>query len=101
MRMAVGLTLLSTTAVDFLSADMGFGVLIYNAWQILSLTDCLVGMLVAGILGASAFTAIYLVESVAFQSRSSPTEARISWLVGYSKFSLSGFYRLSGSLQNP
>jgi ABC-type nitrate/sulfonate/bicarbonate transport system permease component len=65
LRVSVGLALMSTTAVEFLAANSGLGYLIWHAWQILSLKDCLAGMVVAGVLGSLAYLAVGLVERVA------------------------------------
>lgn len=62
LRVSVGLALMSTTAVEFLAANTGLGYMIWHAWQILSLQDCLAGMVVAGVLGAVAYGAIGLLE---------------------------------------
>lgn len=64
LRVSVGLALMSTTAVEFLAASTGLGYLIWHAWQILSLQDCLAGMVVAGILGSLAYGAVGLLERV-------------------------------------
>jgi NitT/TauT family transport system permease protein len=65
LRVSVGLALMSTTAVEFLAADTGIGYLIWHAWQLLSLQDCLAGMVIAGVLGALAFATIGLLERAA------------------------------------
>jgi NitT/TauT family transport system permease protein len=64
LRVSVGLALMSTTAVEFLAAGSGLGYLIWHAWQILSLQDCLAGMVVAGIVGSLAYGAVGLLERV-------------------------------------
>jgi ABC-type nitrate/sulfonate/bicarbonate transport system permease component len=62
LRVSVGLALMSTTAVEFLAAEKGLGYLIWHAWQILSLVDCLAGMVVAGLLGFLAYGGVGLLE---------------------------------------
>ncbi|MGD9989920.1 ABC transporter permease [Pseudonocardia sp.] len=62
LRVSVGLALMSTTAVEFLAASSGLGYLIWHAWQILSLKDCLAGMVVAGILGSVAYLAVGVLD---------------------------------------
>ena len=62
LRVSVGLALMSTTAVEFLAAGSGLGYLIWHAWQILSLRDCLAGMVVAGIVGSLAYGAVGLLD---------------------------------------
>lgn len=64
LRVSVGLALMSTTAVEFLAANTGIGYLIWHAWQILSLVDCLAAMVVAGLLGTVAFAAVGVLERV-------------------------------------
>jgi NitT/TauT family transport system permease protein len=65
LRVSVGLALTSTTAVEFLAANNGLGYLIWHAWQILSLQDCLAVMAVAGLLGALAYAGVSLLERFA------------------------------------
>ncbi|QRP48556.1 ABC transporter permease [Amycolatopsis sp. FDAARGOS 1241] len=65
LRVSIGLALMSTTAVEFLAANTGLGYLIWHAWQILSLEDCLAAMVVAGVLGTIAYGLVSLLERVA------------------------------------
>jgi NitT/TauT family transport system permease protein len=65
LRVSVGLALTSTTAVEFLAANKGLGYLIWHAWQILSLQDCLAVMAVAGLLGALAYGGVSMLERFA------------------------------------
>ncbi|MFD7446249.1 ABC transporter permease [Streptomyces sp. NPDC059909] len=65
LRVSVGLALTSTTAVEFLAADKGLGYLIWHAWQILSLQDCLAVMAVAGFLGALAYGGVGMLQRFA------------------------------------
>jgi ABC-type nitrate/sulfonate/bicarbonate transport system permease component len=73
LRVSVGLALMSTTAVEFLAASEGLGYLIWHSWQILSLQDCLSGMVVAGLLGSLAYGAVGVLARllVPWQSRPS------------------------------
>jgi ABC-type nitrate/sulfonate/bicarbonate transport system permease component len=54
-RIALGLALVSTIAVEFLVADNGIGHVIWNSWQILSLSRSVAGLAVTGVIGFIAF----------------------------------------------
>jgi ABC-type nitrate/sulfonate/bicarbonate transport system permease component len=73
LRVSVGLALMSTTAVEFLAASEGLGYLIWHSWQILSLRDCLAGMVVAGLLGSLAYGAVGLLSRVLVPWQKTPS----------------------------
>lgn len=50
-RVALGLALVSTIAVEFLVADNGIGHVIWNSWAILSLSRSVAGLVVTGGIG--------------------------------------------------
>jgi ABC-type nitrate/sulfonate/bicarbonate transport system permease component len=54
-RISLGLGLVSAIAVEFLVADNGIGHVIWNSWQILSLSRSVAGLAVTGIIGFIAF----------------------------------------------
>jgi NitT/TauT family transport system permease protein len=62
MRIAVGLALVSTIAVEFLVADNGIGHVIWNSWQILSLSRSVAGLAVTGAIGLVSFLAFSWLE---------------------------------------
>ena len=51
LRLSIGGALLVTIAVESLVADSGIGYLIWHSWQILSLGQAMVGLVLAGLLG--------------------------------------------------
>ena len=61
-RIALGLALVSTIAVEFLVADNGIGHVIWNSWQILSLSRSVAGLAVTGIIGLLSFLAFGWLE---------------------------------------
>jgi NitT/TauT family transport system permease protein len=61
-RIAVGLALVSTIAVEFLVADNGIGHVIWNSWQILSLSRSVAGLAVTGVIGLVSFLAFGWLE---------------------------------------
>ncbi len=61
-RIALGLALVSTIAVEFLVADNGIGHVIWNSWQILSLSRSVAGLAVTGVIGLASFLAFGWLE---------------------------------------
>jgi NitT/TauT family transport system permease protein len=61
-RIALGLALVSTIAVEFLVADNGIGHVIWNSWQILSLSRSVAGLAVTGVIGLFSFLAFGWLE---------------------------------------
>jgi NitT/TauT family transport system permease protein len=61
-RIALGLALVSTIAVEFLVADNGIGHVIWNSWQILSLSRSVAGLAVTGVIGLASFLAFGWIE---------------------------------------
>lgn len=51
LRIALGVGLLVTVAVEFVGADTGIGYLIWNSWQIFNVNRMFVGLLSAAVLG--------------------------------------------------
>jgi NitT/TauT family transport system permease protein len=62
VRIALGLALVSTIAVEFLVADNGIGHVIWNSWQILSLSRSVAGLAVTGVIGLASFLAFGWLE---------------------------------------
>jgi NitT/TauT family transport system permease protein len=62
MQISLGLALMSTTAVEYLNAEVGLGYLIWHAWQIMSLPLSLAALLAAGVIGALFYGAFQLLE---------------------------------------
>jgi NitT/TauT family transport system permease protein len=54
-RISLGLALVSTIAVEFLVTDNGIGHVIWNSWEILSLSRSVAGLAVTGVIGFIAF----------------------------------------------
>lgn len=52
---SLGLALLGTVAVEFLVSTQGLGYVIWNSWQVLSLSRSMAGLVVAAILGAACY----------------------------------------------
>jgi ABC-type nitrate/sulfonate/bicarbonate transport system permease component len=52
---SLGLALLGTVAVEFLVANEGLGYVIWNSWQVLSLSRSMAGLVVAALLGAACY----------------------------------------------
>ena len=52
---SLGLALLGTVAVEFLVSTEGLGYVIWNSWQVLSLSRSMAGLVVAAILGAACY----------------------------------------------
>lgn len=75
LRLSVGLGLLGTIAVEFLVADNGIGHLIWNSWQVLSLTQSMAGLVVAALVGYVFYGSLSLLERIAipWQRRTSFT----------------------------
>ena len=61
-RIALGLALVSTIAVEFLVAENGIGHVIWNSWQILSLSRSVAGLAVTGAIGFISFVAFAWLE---------------------------------------
>lgn len=62
MLVSLGLALLGTVAVEFLVSNEGLGYVIWNSWQILSLSRSMAGLVVAAILGAICYLAMDWLE---------------------------------------
>lgn len=62
LRIAVGGALLVTIAVESLVATSGIGYLIWHSWQILSLGEAMVGLVLAGILGFAMILTLDFLE---------------------------------------
>ena len=62
LRLSVGLGLLGTTAVEFLVSDNGVGHVIWNSWQILSLTQSMAGLVVISLIGYVFYHLVDLLE---------------------------------------
>jgi NitT/TauT family transport system permease protein len=54
-RISLGLALVAAIAVEFLVADNGIGHVIWNSWQILSLSRSVAGLAVTGVIGLASF----------------------------------------------
>jgi len=52
---SLGLALLGTVAVEFLVTTEGLGYIIWNSWQVLSLSRSMAGLVVAALLGAACY----------------------------------------------
>lgn len=52
---SLGLALLGTVAVEFLVSTKGLGYVIWNSWQVLSLSRSMAGLVVAAILGGACY----------------------------------------------
>ena len=52
---SLGLALLGTVAVEFLVSTEGLGYIIWNSWQVLSLSRSMAGLVVAALLGAACY----------------------------------------------
>lgn len=64
LRISVGLGLLSTIAVEFLVADNGLGHLIWNSWQVLSLSQSMAGLVMAAIVGSVFYGCLGFLERI-------------------------------------
>ena len=63
-KLSLGLGLLGVVSVEFLLANEGLGYMIWHSWQILSLGESMVGLLVTGTLGYVMFVALDRLERV-------------------------------------
>lgn len=61
-KLAVAMGLVGTVAVEFLTAHNGIGYLIWRSWQVLSLGQSMVGLVVIGVIGLSCFRALDALE---------------------------------------
>lgn len=52
---SLGLALLGTVAVEFLVSTEGLGYIIWNSWQVLSLSRSMAGLVVGALLGAACY----------------------------------------------
>ncbi len=64
LRISVGLGLLGTIAVEFLVADNGLGHVIWNSWQVLSLSQSMAGLVMAAIVGYVVYASLAFVERI-------------------------------------
>jgi len=64
LRISIGLGLLGTVAVEFLVGDTGLGNVIWNSWQVLSLSSSMAGLVVSAILGFGIYTSMTLLEKI-------------------------------------
>ena len=62
LRLSLGLALLGVVAVEFLTANNGLGYMIWHSWQILSLSQSMVGLVVTGLIGYVLFLILDVVE---------------------------------------
>jgi len=62
LRISVGLGLLGTITVEFLVGETGLGRLIWNSWQVLSLTQSMAGLVVAAIVGYLFYSSVAWLE---------------------------------------
>jgi ABC-type nitrate/sulfonate/bicarbonate transport system permease component len=62
VQISLGLGLMTTTAVEYLNADIGLGYLIWHSWQILSLRLSLASLLAAGVIGAIFYNGFQWIE---------------------------------------
>ncbi len=62
LRLSLGGALLVTVTVESLVAQSGIGFLIWHSWQILSLGQAMVGLVVAGILGFAMLQSLEYLE---------------------------------------
>jgi ABC-type nitrate/sulfonate/bicarbonate transport system permease component len=62
VQVSLGLALLGTVAVEFLVSQEGLGYVIWNSWQILSLSRSMAGLVVAAVLGAACYLLVYWIE---------------------------------------
>jgi len=62
LRISVGLGLLGTIAVEFLVAENGLGHVIWNSWQVLSLSQSMAGLVMGAIVGYVFYASLALVE---------------------------------------
>lgn len=61
-KMAVAIGLVGVVAVEFLTAQDGIGYLIWRSWQVLSLGQSMVGLVVVGVIGLIFFRALDALE---------------------------------------
>lgn len=64
LRISVGLGLLGTIAVEFLVAENGLGHVIWNSWQVLSLSQSMAGLVIAALVGYIFYASLALLERV-------------------------------------
>ncbi len=62
VQVSLGLALLGTVAVEFLVSQEGLGYVIWNSWQILSLSRSMAGLVVAALLGAACYLLVYWLD---------------------------------------
>jgi NitT/TauT family transport system permease protein len=62
LRISTGLGLLGTVAVEFLVSESGLGHVIWNSWQLLSLTQSMAGLVAAAIIGWFFYSSLSLLE---------------------------------------
>jgi ABC-type nitrate/sulfonate/bicarbonate transport system permease component len=62
LRISVGLGLLGTIAVEFLVAEDGLGHVIWNSWQVLSLSQSMAGLVMAAIVGYVFYASLAFLE---------------------------------------
>jgi NitT/TauT family transport system permease protein len=74
-RVSLGLALVSTIAVEFLVTDNGIGHVIWNSWEILSLSRSVAGLAVTGVIGFAAFTIFAQLERRIVPWQSSKTSS--------------------------
>ncbi|RBM17709.1 taurine ABC transporter permease [Prauserella sp. PE36] len=69
LRISVGLGLLGVIAVEFLTSQSGLGYMIWHSWQILSLSESMVGLVVAGLMGAALYLIVDWAERISLPYR--------------------------------
>jgi NitT/TauT family transport system permease protein len=62
LRISTGLGLLGTVAVEFLVGESGLGHVIWNSWQVLSLTQSMAGLVAASIIGWCFYSSLPLLD---------------------------------------
>jgi NitT/TauT family transport system permease protein len=62
LRISTGLGLLGTVAVEFLVGENGLGHVIWNSWQVLSLTQSMAGLVAAAIIGWFFYSSLSWLE---------------------------------------
>jgi NitT/TauT family transport system permease protein len=62
IQISLGLSLMTTTAVEYLNAEQGLGYLIWHSWQILSLTLSLAALVAAGVIGTIVYSSFQWLE---------------------------------------
>lgn len=62
LKVSIGLALLGTVAAEFLVCDNGLGHVIWNSWQLLSLSQSMAGLVVTALVGAFFYMSMDVAE---------------------------------------